>query len=293
MHLSHLPHPTRPPAGRHVGLSLGLERPLLRLPRFAATLLLTVVSALAVPGVLAPPASAAPTVGASNWAGYVSTGRGTRFTDVSGTWVTPAVLCTIGRATYMSNWIGLGGDRSNTVEQIGTESDCGANGIPTYSSWFELYPKVSGDPQLTIRPGDVVSARVTISRGDVRLDMTNRTLGTRFTQRLHADQVDVSSAEWIVEAPSVCLSADIASCGDSVLSDFGSTRFTTARASAAGRTGTVTGPGWSATPYTLATGGPSTGGVRVIAAPHAGSRAVLGRLSGSHDAFGVTFAAGG
>ncbi len=288
-----LPHPT------NSGSSLfrGLDRHRLRLTTVAAVVLASAAAVIGMLGALAAPASAAQQSGDSNWAGYVSSGRDTHFTSVSATWRQPAVSCAVGRATYMSSWIGLGGDTSHAVEQIGTEADCGVDGTATYSSWFELYPTVSGDPHVAIRPGDVVSAEVTVSGGDVRLSMTNQTLGTRFSRRLHADHLDVSSAEWIVEAPSVCPTADPAGCGDSVLSDFGSTRFTRARASAAGRKGTVTGPGWTTTPYALATGGAPTGvapnaGPRAMESAQRGSRAGVGALSANHDAFGIVFAGG-
>jgi len=259
--------------------------------RAAVLLLLAGAPILAVLGASAGPAAAA-TGGESNWAGYVSTGRGTRFTNVSGTWVQPAVSCTLGRSTYMSSWVGLGGDSSRALEQIGTEADCGTDGQATYSSWFELYPTVSGSPKLTIHPGDVVSASVTVSGRHARLSMTNQTAGTRFARQLRVDQVDVSSAEWIVEAPALCLTSSDASCRDSVLSDFGSTGFTRARAGTAGHTGGVTGADWTGTAYTLATGRTGAAASRRAGSAPSGSRAVPGALSGREDAFGVTFAAG-
>jgi hypothetical protein len=265
----------------------------LELPRLAVLLRAAVVLLLAGLPVLASagPASAA-TGGKSNWAGYVSTGRGTRFTEVSGTWVQPAVSCTLGRSTYMSSWVGLGGDSTQTLEQIGTEADCDADGHATYSSWFELYPTASGNPKLTIRPGDVVSASVTVIGRKVRLRMVNQTLGTRFSRPLHTDEIDVSSAEWIVEAPSICLTDSDASCRDSVLSDFGSTEFTQACARTTDQAGGVTGARWTGKAYTLGTDRSAAARARGRASPSGGARAVPGALSADHDAFGVTFSAG-
>jgi hypothetical protein len=271
--------------------SIGMGVPRLAALRAWVLLLLAAAPILAGFGACATPAAAAAGEGESNWAGYVSKGRETRFTNVSATWVQPAVSCTGGRSTYMSSWVGLGGDTSTTLEQIGTEADCESDGQATYSSWFELYPRVSETPKLTIRPGDVVSASVTVTGRDVRLSMTNQTLGTRFDRSLHADQLDVSSAEWIVEAPSLCLTASTASCRDSVLSNFGSIRFTRARASTAGQAGGVTGADWSGTPYTLAIGATGATATRASEARPSGSRAVTGALSGREDTFGVTFAA--
>jgi hypothetical protein len=121
--------------------------------------------------------------------------------------------------------------------------------------------------------------------------MTNQTLGTSFARVLHGDRLDVSSAEWIVEAPTVCLTADLATCAESPLSDFGSTGFTRARAGAAGRTGTMTGPGWTATASSLATGPTNAAGFRPAGSPSEGSRAVPGAPSRHADSFGVAFIA--
>jgi hypothetical protein len=283
----YLPHPSRAQSR----LPYSLERPRLVLMRGTVLLLLGGVQALGVLGAFAQPASAAATSGDSNWAGYVSSGRGTRFTHVSGRWVQPAVSCTRGRSTYMSSWIGLGGDSSQILEQIGTEADCDAGGRATYSSWFELYPTVSGSPKLTIRPGDVVSAGVTVIGGDARLNMTDETRGTRFSRVIHGYPFDVSSAEWIVEAPAVCLTGNAASCRGSRLSNFGSTGFTQARASAAGHTGTVTDEGWTSTAYAIGGGSTNGSGSRAARSPQSGSRAVPGALSGHDDAFGISFAA--
>lgn len=251
----------------------------------AVLLLLAASATVAVLCVSAAPASA--TDGGSNWAGYVSTGQGTRFQSVGGTWVEPAVACTPGRPTYMSSWVGLGGDTSQALEQIGTEADCASDGKATYSSWFELYPTISGSPKLAIRPGDVVSAAVTVIAGKVRLDMTDETRGTRFIRVVVGKRLDVSSAEWIVEAPSVCATGDLASCHDSRLSDFGSTGFTAARASTAGHSGTVTGPGWTGTACTIATSVPSRS--RAASTARGGSRAVPTALSRHADSFAVSF----
>ena len=57
----------------------------------------------------------------ANWSGYAATGGG--FTSVAADWTEPGVTCG-SQTSYASFWIGLDGDGSNTVEQIGTEADC-------------------------------------------------------------------------------------------------------------------------------------------------------------------------
>jgi hypothetical protein len=59
-----------------------------------------------------------------NWAGYadVSSTHG-HFTKVSGDWTVPSVTCTA-EDRITSDWVGLDGFSSSTVEQDGTVSQC-------------------------------------------------------------------------------------------------------------------------------------------------------------------------
>jgi hypothetical protein len=67
---------------------------------------------------------------------------------------------------------------------------------------------------------------------------------------LHASVVDVSSAEWILEAPSDCVTAN--SCQTLPLANFGSEAFASARAqSANGHLGTISDRAWGATKIQL------------------------------------------
>ncbi|MEA2299167.1 MAG: hypothetical protein QOF77_2103 [Solirubrobacteraceae bacterium] len=222
----------------------------------------------------------------SNWAGYVAQAPGVHFTGVSASWVQPSVSCTPGSPSYVSSWVGLGGHRTPVLEQIGTEADCAADGSASYSVWYELVPTVSATPALVIGPGDVISVSVTVGGRRVRLHLADVTRGTAVTRQLDAGRVDVSSAEWIVEAPVLCFGAMAASCQDSTLADFGATGFFAARATASGRSGPVSDPRWSATAYTLDPAGPPRGQARPADRV---ARAVPGALSSAGDAFGVGF----
>ena len=74
-----------------------------------------------------------------NWAGYadVSTTAGT-FTNVGGSWTVPAADLHI-EERFTSDWVGLDGFSTATVEQDGTASQC-FQGVPLYYSWYEMYP---------------------------------------------------------------------------------------------------------------------------------------------------------
>jgi hypothetical protein len=55
---------------------------------------------------------------------------------------------------------------------------------------------------------------------------------------------DVSSAEWIAEAPSTC--DDYGNCQTVTLTNFGKVAFSNAHATANGHTGTISDPAWTA-----------------------------------------------
>ena len=99
----------------------------------------------------------------SNWSGWDVTGGGV--SEVEGSWVQPAATCASGENSWSSPWIGIDGDTSSTVEQIGTDSDC-VNGVQSYYAWYEMYPK--GLVQLTnivVNPGDTFTAKVSAGIG--------------------------------------------------------------------------------------------------------------------------------
>jgi hypothetical protein len=226
----------------------------------------------------------------ANWAGYVASRPGVRFRRVSGTWVQPAATCTGGQRQYSAYWLGLGGFHStaHALEQIGTQADCSSKGQAFYSAWYELVPAASVHIPLAVRPGDTLSARVTVSGKTVRLYLANRTRGTVFTKALQAKRIDVTAADWIAEAPSAC---DRAGCHPLPLTDFGSMSFTGARATnTAGHTGAIADRAWSPTAIALSpdeglsfSTGLGTGGTSAGATPSG--------LSPGGDAFTVTYQA--
>jgi hypothetical protein len=135
----------------------------------------------------------------TNWAGYSATGG--RFTKVSATWKQPTATCTAASA-YSSFWVGLDGDGTNTVEQIGTDADC-SGGKPVYYAWYEMYPKFPVNLSLTIRPGDTLSASVTTDgSGSFTLAIRDTTSGRSFTTVQKLRRAKLGSAEVIAEAPS-------------------------------------------------------------------------------------------
>jgi len=208
-----------------------------------------------------------------NWAGYVATGQA--FNTVTGSWIVPAVSCPAGATSYSSQWIGIDGDGSSTVEQDGTESDCN-DGAPSYGAWYEMY----GDSAVNdgyevplpdpVAPGDAMTASVSLAG-------STWTLAISDTTRNWTESIPIASpspapqqvsAEWIAERPEVDGSL-------ATLSDFGNAAFTSATAA----NGLASGPisDFSYQPVQMV-------GSTVLANP--------GPLTAGGSAFGVAWNAG-
>ncbi|HKD07036.1 MAG TPA: G1 family glutamic endopeptidase [Bryobacteraceae bacterium] len=158
-------------------------------------------------------------VSSTNWGGYAVTGANGSVTDVKGSWIVPGISGSCPATDqYAAFWIGIDGYNSNTVEQLGTESDC-QNGKPVYYAWFEFYPHLSYLVNtVSVHPGDQFTAEVSAGgKGKFTVSMTNVTTGQSFSTTTKIPSADQSSAEWIAEAPY--------SGGVLPLADFGSIIF--------------------------------------------------------------------
>jgi hypothetical protein len=192
----------------------------------------------------------------SNWAGYAATSAAgstpITFTSATGTWKQAAATCTPGAGESASAvWVGLGGYSLDThaLEQIGADADCSASGAPSYYVWYELVPEPPVNLKLKVRPGDTLTASVNVTGGNqVWLQLKNRTAGVVFNKRVTISNADLSSAEWVVEAPSSCLSF---SCRPVPLANFGSVAFSKIATTGDGHPGTLLDPAWSNIPMQL------------------------------------------
>jgi hypothetical protein len=217
--------------------------------RFRLWLALTVVSLLAAG---AAPAALADTNISSNWAGYAVHRSGVKFRKVRAVWTQPSAVCQPGQRTYSAYWVGLGGYRENSraLEQVGTEVDCSASGKVRSSAWYELVPAPSRTIRLQVRPGDQLSASVVVVGHKVNVTLTNATTGHTFRRVLHASSIDSSSAEWIVEAPSDCITDTV--CATLPLADFGSATFAmTLAQTTRGHLGSISDRHWRASKISL------------------------------------------
>jgi hypothetical protein len=185
----------------------------------------------------------------SNWAGYAVTHR-KPFTSVTGKWVQPTATCVDLSSTYSAFWVGLGGFSANSfaVEQTGTLANC-SDGSPSYTAWYELYPKPPVMLRTAVHPGDTLSATVSVSRKTVVIRLRNVTTGKLFTKRLRMNRPDLGSAEWVAEAPSGCDSAG--NCSTLPLTNFGTVAFSHGTATVKGHKGHISDPVWSETTIEL------------------------------------------
>ena len=138
------------------------------------------------------------------WAGYAVTGSD--FTQVQGSWIVTAVDCTKTPNSDSSEWVGIDGWSSNTVEQVGTDADCNGKS-PFYYVWYEFYPlNTVVIKDVSIAAGDKFSASVTYDGGnEYTVSITNETTGQYFSKEVEFSGADGSgvpprnSAEWIEE----------------------------------------------------------------------------------------------
>ena len=136
----------------------------------------------------------------SNWAGYAA--KNGSFTSVGGTWTVPAVGKT-DTASAETAWVGIGGVNSNDLIQSGTQAVTDASGDVTYEAWYELLPRYPHILPVTVSANDSVS--VSIARqanGQWLISFRDNTSGSSY-QATVSYASSLSSAEWIVEQPSV------------------------------------------------------------------------------------------
>ncbi len=166
-----------------------------------------------------------------DWAGFAVTGP--RVTGVAGSWSEPSVVCPGNKVQQSAFWVGIDGFSSSdpTVQQVGTDADCTKSkkhvpGGPVYYAWFELYPAalvVLNPATYPVRPGDALSASVTVAGGSYVLAIADAAHWTFSTTQVAASPPPLnSSAEWITEAPTACSSGK---CKALPLADFGSVAF--------------------------------------------------------------------
>ena len=198
----------------------------------------------------------------TNWSGYVASGTGAKFSQVSGTWTVPTVRP--GPAGYSSSWVGIDGTSTQDLIQAGTEQDWGPQGV-VYYAWYELLP-ASAMYLGPVYPGDQVNVRIIgAGPGTWTIDVYDLTQDTTWAGAV-SYSVPGDSAEWVEEAPT-----DGQTSALYPLADFGSVKFSALSVGGPGTTKATISPVYMIT----------SGSGRVQAYP--------GRYDAGNDSFDVAF----
>ena len=148
-------------------------------------------------------------VSSRNWSGYAAVAKsGVRLRYVAANFTVPSVNCaasTLGSSgfAYASNWAGIDGFSSSTVEQTGVDSFCDTSGTAQYDAWYEMFPLnpvvFSG-----VNPGDAIAVSVYFNGTVYSLTLTDLTTGGKVQTSQPCPQGSTcrnSSAEIITEDP--------------------------------------------------------------------------------------------
>jgi hypothetical protein len=159
------------------------------------------------------------TVDSLNWSGYAVT-PGSGVTAVSSAFTVPSAgLVPPG---FAATWTGIGGYNTSDLIQAGTaEQSAPDNPLvgPQYYAWYELLPAsetqltgCSGDANCTVTPGDDVTVNIS--------QVSGNTWGISMTDAGHWSwsknvtySSSESSAEWILEAPTLIAQTLLAPVG--------------------------------------------------------------------------------
>ncbi len=151
------------------------------------------------------------TVSSLNWAGYAVTPATPAITQVTSTFIVPtAGLLPPG---FAATWAGIGGFASSDLIQAGV-AEQSLPSLPLigdqYFAWYELLPGAevqltgcAGDANCTVAPGDSIAVIISqVATNTWAIALANSTRHWTWTQAFPYKS-SKSSAEWIVEAPSV------------------------------------------------------------------------------------------
>jgi hypothetical protein len=157
-----------------------------------------------------------------SWAGYIvsrTTDAKAEVTSISASWVVPAVKASED-PSFSSTWIGIGGQLEKTLIQVGTEQDA-TTGQGTYYAWYELLPSYAVELNITVSPGDVMVASISLvdsATNHWSIQISDTTTGQDFSTTVVYNSTR-SSGEWIMERPTVANKL-------TTLADFGNLTFT-------------------------------------------------------------------
>jgi hypothetical protein len=158
-----------------------------------------------------------------NWAGYAVTPASDGITAVTSSFTVPTANLLINPAGFAATWTGIGGYSSSDLIQAGTTENTALTGAASggqYYAWYELLPAGEteitsgcvGDSSCTVTPGDQVTVHIADVSGDTwSIQIADAGKWTWSKDVTYASTE--SSAEWILEAPTVAVQSTLADVG--------------------------------------------------------------------------------
>ncbi len=150
------------------------------------------------------------TVDSTNWSGYAVTPSGGGITAVDSTFTVPSAE--IVPPGFAATWAGIGGYSTSDLIQAGVAEDS-LPSLPLlgdqYYAWYELLPNsevqlsgCSGDASCTVSPGDTVTVHIYQQSGNTwTISVVDNGNWSWQSDVNYASSG--SSAEWILEAPTI------------------------------------------------------------------------------------------
>jgi Peptidase A4 family len=187
---------------------------------------------LRVPGMMKVPnvLNTQPLALSLNWSGWAATSKKGSFNYVHAQFRQTAVKCDGKPNNWTSQWTGLDGFTSGTVEQDGTFAAClGKNHRhKVYQAWYEMFPAGSVNV-FAVKPGDLIDSLVWYGNGKFHLRIADITRHKSASVSAACSQCLRSSAEWITERPALCNNTQT-KCFITALANFGTDRYLDASA---------------------------------------------------------------
>jgi len=159
------------------------------------------------------------TTSSLNWSGYAVT-PGSGITGVDGTFTVPSAG--LDPPGFAATWAGIGGYNTSDLIQAGVEEQS----FPSnplignqYQAWYELLPasetpisNCTGDSSCTVTPGDNVTVNISnVSGSTWSISLTDA--GKWSWSKNVTYSSSESSAEWILEAPTLVAQTLLANVG--------------------------------------------------------------------------------
>jgi peptidase A4-like protein len=159
------------------------------------------------------------TVESLNWSGYAVT-PGSGITAVNGTFTVPSAG--LDPPGFAATWAGIGGYNTSDLIQAGVEEDSTPSNPllgNQYTAWYELLPAsetpisgCSGDSSCTVTPGDNVTVNISNVSGST-WSISLSDAGKWSWSKNVTYSSSKSSAEWILEAPTLVAQTVLANVG--------------------------------------------------------------------------------